>query len=545
MKGLTLTRQEQGRLEVLNRVLEHKLDVGQASRILGVSERHTWRILAAYKEEGAAALAHGNRGRRPVNALDPEVARTVVGLARTRYQGCNHTHLTELLAEREGISLSRSTVRSLLTKAGVPSPRRRRPPRHRVRRERLPQKGMLLQIDGSDHDWLQERGPRLTLVLAVDDATGTYPGALFRKEEDSLGYFLLLRGIIERRGIPLALYSDRHAAFRQVQAPLGGSFDAPTQFGRAMRELGVTQVFALSPEAKGRIERANGTFQDRLVAELRLAGASTLEEANRVLEEFLPRMNQRFGVPAAQPGDAYRPVGDLNLAGVLCFKYRRKVARDNTVKFRWRTLQMLPSRSRPTYAGTQVEVQVHLDGSLVVCHEGRAIPSQEAPPRPTLLRDRARAASSTEDHLAAGVIPVFGDPGTGGVMEGGGRQGAAAGSAFWTMGTRRAARRRGVAFQGLQTSTDRHPTPRQQARWEAVQAARREGFSLSAIARQVGIDRKTARRYAAALFHAPMNPPRKRMRDPVEDGWAGQELLERDLEGTTADELAELLGRSR
>ena len=240
MKGLMLAQQEQGRLKIPNKVLEGTLDVGQASRVLGVSERHTWRILAAYKENGAAALAHGNRGRHPVNALDPEVVRKVVGLARTRYTGCNHTHLTELLAEREGISLYRSTVRSLLTEAGVPSPRRRRPPRHRVRRERMPQEGMLLQIDGSNHDWLQGRGPSMTLVLAVDDATGTYPEALFRKEKDSLGYFLLLRGIVESRGIAFALYSDRHAAFRQVQAHLGGSFGKRTQFGRAMQELGVT-----------------------------------------------------------------------------------------------------------------------------------------------------------------------------------------------------------------------------------------------------------------------------------------------------------------
>lgn len=386
MRGLTLTQEEQGKLEVLNRVLGHQMDVGRASTILGVSERHAWRILAAYREEGAAALAHGNRGRLPANAFPAEMRRRVISLATTRYAGVNHTHLTELLAEREGIQMSRSTVRALLAQAGITSPRRRRPPRHRCRRQRMPQEGMLLQIDGSDHDWLQGRGPRLTLLLAVDDATGTYPWALFRRGEDSLGYFLLLRGIIDRRGIPLALYSDRHAAFRQVQAPLGGSFGEPTQFGRAMRELGVTQVFALSPEAKGRIERANGIFQDRLVSELRLAGASTEAEANRVLWEFLSRVNERFGVPAGQPGSAYRRPDGLEVEGILCFKYRRKVARDNTVQFRWRTLQLFPSQERPTYAGLQVEVQVRLDGSLVVRHEGHAIASQEAPPLPAVLR---------------------------------------------------------------------------------------------------------------------------------------------------------------
>lgn len=540
MKGLTLTQREQSRLEILNRVLERQLSVGQASHLLGVSERHAWRILAAYRKAGAAALAHGNRGRGPANAIPMGIRQQVVALAQGCYRGVNHTHLTELLEEREGVCLSRSTVRNILAKAGIASPRRRRPPRHRVRRERLPQEGMLLQIDGSDHDWLQGRGPRLTLLLAVDDATGTCPWALFRHQEDSLGYFLLLQGIIERRGIPLALYSDRHAAFRQVQAPLDGAFREPTQFGRAMQELGVTQVFALSPEAKGRIERANGTLQDRLVAELKLAGASTLEEANRVLWEFLPRMNQRFGVPAAQEGSGYRQLGDLDLTGVLCFKYHRKVARDNTVKFRWRTLQLLPSKEHPTYAGIQVEVQVRLDGELVVVHGGQVVASQEAPPRPAAVRARSDSKGH-ETALTNGMIPVFGDQGRQ-VAEGGAPgDGATAGSTLLTMGPRRASRRRGNVFQDLQVPSNRQPTARQQARWEAVQAARRRGLNLSAIAREVGINRKTARRYAASLFHAPMNPPRKRQQDKAEDGWADQELIDRELESTRADELAELL----
>ena len=163
MKGLTLNQKEQARLETLNRVLEGQLRVNEAAVVLGVSERHAWRILAAYRREGAAAVAHGNRGRRPANATAEDVRRQVIELARTRYVGVNHTHLTELLAEREGLILGRSTVRNILMRAGMESPRRRRPPRHRVRRKRLPQEGMLVQIDDSDHDWLEDRGPRMTL----------------------------------------------------------------------------------------------------------------------------------------------------------------------------------------------------------------------------------------------------------------------------------------------------------------------------------------------------------------------------------------------
>ncbi len=399
MKGLTLNRNEQTRLQVLNGVLEQRWSVAEAAAVLGVSERHAWRMLAAYRGEGAAALAHGNRGRIPSNATSPIVQTEVITLARERYQGVNHTHLTELLAQREGVVLSRSTVRRLLVGAGIPSPRHRRPPRHRCRRERMPQEGMLVQVDGSPHRWLEERGPWLTLLLAVDDATGKVPYALFREQEDTVGYFCLMKGIIENRGIPLAVYSDRHVVFhhpsladKTVEAPLAKKGKL-TQFGRAMRELGVTHVFAHSPEAKGRVERANGTFQDRLVAELRLAGANTMEEANSVLEAFLSRFNERFGVPSAVPEPAYREVPEgMDIDGVLCLKEQRKVAKDNTVQYHGRTLQLFPGSDRPSYARARVEVQERLDGRVLVYCQGKILIPQEAPPLAASLRTNVDAA---------------------------------------------------------------------------------------------------------------------------------------------------------
>ena len=398
MRGLTLTQQEQGRLQTLNLVLEERMGVAEAACVLGLSERHAWRILAAYRGEGVAALAHGNRGCRPANATSEETRQRVITLARTQYAGLNHTHLTELLVERQALTLSRSTVRNILVGAGLASPRHRRPPRHRCRRERMPQEGVLVQVDGSHHRWFGERGPWLTLLLAVDDATGTVPYALFREQEDTEGYFRLMKGIIQRRGIPLALYSDRYFVFchskpanETGEASLVDR-DKPTQFGRAMRELGVTQVFARSPEAKGRVERANGTFQDRLVAELRLAGASTLDEANSLLEAFLPRFNQRFGVPAAQSGSAYREVPEgLDIEGVLCVKEIRRVAKDNTVRYRGRTLQLYPGAEQLSYARTHVEVQERLDGRLLVRHRGQILTPEDAPPLAAELRARADA----------------------------------------------------------------------------------------------------------------------------------------------------------
>ena len=397
MRGLTLTEKEQTRLQVVTGVVGREWTVAEAAEVLGVTERHAWRILAGYRAHGAAAIAHGNRGRVPRNATPSGLRSQIVTLARDRYAGFNHTHLTELLTEREEITLSRSTVRRILTAAGLPSHGHRQPRQHRRRRQRMPQEGMLVQIDGSRHQWLGEDGPWLTLLLAVDDATGTVPYALFRDQEDTEGYLRLLRGIVASRGIPLAVYSDRHFIFcysKRGNEPGEASIidrKNPTQFGRAMQELGITQVFARSPEAKGRVERANGTFQDRLVAELRLAGAHTLAEANTVLESFVPRYNSRFGVPPAQPELAYRPVDQgIDVDCSLCFKEWRRVGKDNTVQYHGQTLQLFPGKVRRSYARTRIEVQERLDGRLVAFYKGETLMPQEAPPLAVALRARAR-----------------------------------------------------------------------------------------------------------------------------------------------------------
>ena len=301
-----MTQKEQTRLQVLNSFLTEHITLDQAAELMGVSPRHTRRVLAAYQESGAAALAHGHRGRKPANAI-PEATRSrVVHLARTRYVGANHTHLSELLNEREGIDIGRTTLRRILVNAGLSSPRRRRPTKHRVRRQRMPREGMLIQLDGSHHRWLGEDGPPFALLLAVDDATGCVVNALFCEQEDSHSYFQLVQGLLHRHGIPLALYTDRHPVLkhRSEYQPAG----TPTQFGRAMEELGIQLIFALSPQAKGRVERMVSTFQDRLITELRLAGATTIEQARAVLKQFRPRFNRRFGVPAQCPEAAFRPL---------------------------------------------------------------------------------------------------------------------------------------------------------------------------------------------------------------------------------------------
>jgi len=254
----------------------------------------------------------------------------------------------------------------------------------------MPQEGMLLQLDGSYHAWLENRRPWFTLLLAIDDATGTVPYALFREREDTLGYFELLKAIINRCGIPLGVYTDRDSVFHVERSP-GNSISPITQFGRALRELGITHVLAHSPEAKGRVERAYGTFQDRLVAELRLSGASTITEANLVLWDFLPRFNRRFGVPAAQLGQAYRPISlEMDLEGILCIKDQRRVGRDNTVQYHQRNLQLFPDADKVSYAGAYVEIQERLDGSILACYKGKILTPQDAPPLAVALRAKTK-----------------------------------------------------------------------------------------------------------------------------------------------------------
>ncbi len=383
---ITLTQKEQHRVHVLARVQHGVLRAKEAALLLGLSLRHLRRLLARLRHQGLPALAHGNRGRPSPRRLPAAIRARVLTLARTIYAGVNDHHLTELLREREGLRLSRQTLQRLLRSSGIGSPRTRRPPRHRRRRERMPQAGLLVQMDGSHHPWLEDRGPRLVLHGAIDDATGQVLGGVFRHEEDAQGYFLLLRQLIRRYGLPSAAYTDRHGIFhRDPRTPLSlaeqlqGKPES-TQVGRALQELGIRWIPARSPQAKGRIERLFGTFQDRLVVELRLAQARTLAQAQRVLDRFLPRYNARFAQAPAHPEPAWRPApAHADLDRICCFKYQRTVQHDNTVQLEGRHLQLRPGPGGRSYAGMRVTVHAHLDGTLAVSYRGQHLATKVLP----------------------------------------------------------------------------------------------------------------------------------------------------------------------
>lgn len=410
-----MNSKEQQRGLVIAEVDRGVLSVEEGAAVLDVSARQVRRILTAYRQRGVAALAHGNRGKVPTNAVDAETRQQIVILATGKYLGFNQVHLTEQLGEVEGIALSRSSVRRILGAAGIGSPRKRRAPTHRSRRERYPQAGMLVQIDASPHDWLEGRGPRLTLFAAIDDATGEVLALLFRAEEDAQGYFLLVRQVVTTHGRPLALYHDRHSIFQvnakrewTVMEALAGERE-PTQFGRLLGELGITSIPARSPQAKGRVERLFSTLQDRLVSMLRLAGATNAAEATACLPAFLSEYNDRFMVPAAEEGDCYRAMeAGVDLETLFCFKYQRTVGLDNTVRFAGDRLQLVPGPRRRSWARAAVEVQERLDGSLAVYSHGACLVTTPAPPEAPLLRARGGRRGSAA--AADAPVPVAPQP---------------------------------------------------------------------------------------------------------------------------------------
>jgi transposase len=377
----TLTMQDEKRIETIQRVFRGELTMGKAALLLGISERQCYRIKRRVGKEGVRGVIHRNRGRPCQRKVKEKTVRRVVELARGKYQGFNDHHLTEKLKEEQNLELSRESVRRILRSHGIATPRKRRASKHRSRRERRESEGMMLQVDGSPHDWLEGRGPRLCLIGAIDDATGKVLGAFFDRAESSWGYLRLFCEIFKRHGLPQSIYSDRHSVFWTEREPTLEeqlSNQRPlTEVGRALDELGVTLILAGSPQAKGRIERLWGTFQDRLVSELRLAKAKSPEQAQAVLERYLPEHNRKFSKPAqAQP--AWKKATAQKLEQALCFKDKRTVANDNTVTFDGVIFQIPRKSPQRSYAHKRIDVHVGLDGSVEFFYKYENIASFDA-----------------------------------------------------------------------------------------------------------------------------------------------------------------------
>lgn len=385
---VTLTQAELQRIKVVENLVEGRIKVSKAAELLQISARQVKRLGKRCREAGGEEwVHHGNRGQTPSNRISGEARQRVIELAQGKYRGFNDSHLQEKLQQEEKLSLSRQSVRRILRAAKIASPQKRRPRKYRSRRERKEQEGMMLLTDGSRHDWLEGRGPRLTLLGFIDDATGKVVVARFQTEhEDSVGYLRILRRLVEQEGIPWSLYRDQHSTFQRndghwsVEEQLQGR-QFPTQVGRVLEELGIQSIAARSAQAKGRIERLWRSFQDRLVSELRLAGATTDADANVVLEAFLPPYNERFAKRAVSPGKAYRHLDvRLDLDYIFSLRYERLVGQDHTIAaLPGVTVQLPPLPGQRGYAGKKVEVCQQPNGDLRVYLQRRLLHVQLSP----------------------------------------------------------------------------------------------------------------------------------------------------------------------
>lgn len=369
-----LSKKEARRVYVIEQVIQSKLTISQASQILGLSERQVQRLKKGVMTEGVAFLAHKNRGRKPKHTIPKEVRDTIISLALdpNKYQNASCQQMSELLARYQNITVSARSIRRILTEAGIPLFHAKKHTRRRRSRDRMPSFGMLAQCDASPFTWFESRGPLASLHGAIDDATGKVLGLFFRPTEDLIGYLQVLRQIITNHGTPLAIYSDRHTIFfspnkdkLSIEDELAGKKVPLTQFGQALSELGISHIPALSPQAKGRVERLWGTLQGRLLIELRIAGISTIDEANAFLPGFISRFNERFAVDPEQSQSAFRPSIDKDLDLILCRKDSRKASSGSTISYLNKTYQLTtPNGVLPLRPRSTVTVLTHLDGSL-------------------------------------------------------------------------------------------------------------------------------------------------------------------------------------
>lgn len=374
-----MNEKERVRLGVMAKVKGEGMTVKDAADLLGISYRQCRRIHKRYRDEGDRGLIHRNRGRESNRSKPMVVKGAVIGLYRERYWDFGPTLAAEKLKERDGYEIDHETLRRWLKEAGLWRKRRKRP-RHRKQRERKVHFGELVQLDGSHHQWFEGRGEKGCLMDMVDDATGMTLG-LMSEEETTVAAMEVLWAWVERYGIPKALYVDRKTVYITQREPtvaeqLAGE-EALTQFGKACRKLGIEIIPASSPQAKGRVERRHGVYQDRWVKELRLAGIGSIEEANKCLPGFADALNAKFALKARSTTDFHRSVpAGLDLRGVFCMEETRTIGNDWVVRYKSRFFQIVPQSNLPP-ARRKITVREYLDGSIHMVYRGEKVFHEE------------------------------------------------------------------------------------------------------------------------------------------------------------------------
>lgn len=386
MGDIVMSSKELQRVRVMERVIGGALTLVEASEYLGLSYRHGKRLKANYRKNGPVGLIHGNRGRSPANSLDKNRGEKILNLSGSKYADSNDIHFTEMLEEREGIIVSRETVRKIRRSSGQKAKRKRRPAKHRSRRPRKACQGMLVQWDGSPHRWFGDSHSPCCLLIAVDDADGKLLAAIFLPEETSEGYLRLLNKLLSRHGIPMAIYHDRHTIFVRTdeswtieEQMMGRQY--PTHVGRVLEELNICSVQAYSPQAKGRVERSFGTLQDRLIAELALEGISDMKEANKWLTKvFIRCYNRRFAKKPESSTSAFRKISKPDIYHVVSYAYEAVVGNDNCVRLGGLVIDIPKPKRRMSFAKKKVLVRHHLDGKWTVWAGDNKIASHKSTP---------------------------------------------------------------------------------------------------------------------------------------------------------------------
>jgi transposase-like protein len=350
-----------------------RLTTAAAADLMRVTQRQTHRLLKRYRDGGAAAIANRGRGRPSNNRLSDVVRDHAIALVREYYADFGPTLAAEKLGERHHVRVSRETLRGWMRQAGLWLSRaeRKRIQQPRHRREHV---GELIQIDGSDHRWFEDRAAPCTLLVFIDDATSRLMELRFVASESTFAYFEALKSYLQRHGKPVAFYSDKHSIFR-VSREDAGSGDGMTQFGRALSELNIEILCANTSQAKGRVERAHHTLQDRLVKELRLAGISSIEAANAFLPAFVQTFNGRFAKPAASERDLHRPIAGINdLDDILCWREQRSVSHQLVVNYNRMKFMLRPDETSAALAGKVVDIYDFPDGRLEIRWKGLPLP---------------------------------------------------------------------------------------------------------------------------------------------------------------------------
>lgn len=371
---VTLSRKELDRLQIMNRIAERRLTRQRAGELLGLCERQARRLYAAFQERGAEGLASAKRGRPSQRQLPQATRERAVELIREHYTDFGPTFACQKLVEVHGLAVSVETLRLWMIQAEIWIPRSRRARRSHQPRERRACAGELVQIDGSDHPWFEERGPACTLLVYIDDATGKLMELRFAESESTFDYFAATRTYLEKYGKPVAFYSDRLSVFHVAKGDKSAGGAGLSQFGRAMNDLNIDIICANSPQAKGRVERANRTLQDRLVKELRLRGICDAVAGQEYLPVFMEEHNRRFARPARNSFDAHRPMRQCDtLDEIFTLQEQRKVSQSLTLRYHTVLYLLEDTVENRALRGHQVTVHEHEDGTQTIRHGDRRI----------------------------------------------------------------------------------------------------------------------------------------------------------------------------